>query len=359
MNKNNNLLTAISLIRSDNFILINRDLIHAIGLEETTIFSELCSKYAYYLQQDKLEEDGSFYCTVDTLEIMTSITEKRQRKALNCLQELGILKVLLKGIPPKRFILLDENLPNIIAVLIKQGTENQRVLKDKLTQKAKLKAQATERARQEKSQFRQNGGFSSTETEELVPSKRQTINNNSISNKINNNKSLIGVTAPNQDATFPEKKDVETVIEENTISSPDNNSSKNTPSSPKVKKLITYTNEGFITFWDNYPRKVDKAKAYKAYLILLASGYTEIQLNTACKNYATECRVSRKAEKYIKYPSSFLEVEYLGKYLNPTTSSNSTTATATLSFEERLNAATSKRQSSSNRTCLGWDNFDC
>ena len=355
MNKNNNLLTAISLIRSDNFILINRDLIHSIGLEETTIFSELCSKYAYYLQQDKLEEDGSFYCTVDTLEIMTSITEKRQRKALNRLQEVGILKVLLKGIPPKRFILLDENLPNIIAVLIKQGTENQRVLKDKLTQKAKLKAQATERARCAKSQFRQNSGISSAEIEELFPTKQRIISNNNISNNINNNNSLVENTASNQDETVSVKEDVSTVIAEDTISSPDNNSSKNTPSSPKVKKLIAYTNEGFITFWDNYPRQIDKPKAYKAYLMLLASGYTDAQLNTACKNYATECRVSRKAEKYIKYPSSFLEVEYFKKYLNPTTSST----TATLSFEERLNAATSKRQSSSNRTCLGWDNFDC
>ncbi len=64
----------------------------------------------------------------------------------------------------------------------------------------------------------------------------------------------------------------------------------------------------FDEFWKTYPRKNDKAKAYKCYKARLNDGYTEEQLLTACKNYAEECEKNRTEQKYIKHGATFLSV---------------------------------------------------
>lgn len=62
----------------------------------------------------------------------------------------------------------------------------------------------------------------------------------------------------------------------------------------------------FETFWKCYPRKAEKQKAYKCYQTRLKEGYTEEQLQIACKNYAAKCEKDRTEEKYIKHGATFL-----------------------------------------------------
>lgn len=64
----------------------------------------------------------------------------------------------------------------------------------------------------------------------------------------------------------------------------------------------------FDVFWKIYPRKNDKARAYKCYQARLKDGYTEDQLLTACKNYAAECEKNKTEQKYIKHGATFLSV---------------------------------------------------
>lgn len=64
----------------------------------------------------------------------------------------------------------------------------------------------------------------------------------------------------------------------------------------------------FNEFWKNYPRKKDKARAYKCYCARLNDGYTEDQLLVACINYAAECEHNKTEERYIKHGATFLSV---------------------------------------------------
>ena len=64
----------------------------------------------------------------------------------------------------------------------------------------------------------------------------------------------------------------------------------------------------FEEFWKHYPRKKDKARAYKCYCARLNDGYTEDQLLTACINYAAECELNKTEERYIKHGATFLSV---------------------------------------------------
>ena len=74
----------------------------------------------------------------------------------------------------------------------------------------------------------------------------------------------------------------------------------------------------FESFWNAYPRKKEKAKAYKCYNARLKEGYSEEELLTAATEYAKECKERKTEERYIKLGSTFLSastpfVDYLKK----------------------------------------------
>ena len=62
--------------------------------------------------------------------------------------------------------------------------------------------------------------------------------------------------------------------------------------------------QNFRIIWDHYPKKKEKAAAYKAYQARLNEGYSEEELLEATKAYAQECKDRRTAEQYIKSPKT-------------------------------------------------------
>lgn len=99
-----------------------------------------------------------------------------------------------------------------------------------------------------------------------------------------------------------------------------NKNEKNIKNEKNVKKN-TYTC-AFETLWDAYPRKKEKAMAYKQYLARLNSGFSEDELMTAVKRYAEECKKNNTEQRYIKQGATFLGpstpfVDYLGDDYKP------------------------------------------
>ena len=84
------------------------------------------------------------------------------------------------------------------------------------------------------------------------------------------------------------------------IMEPQNRIEKN-----RIEKKKKYTC-AFEELWNIYPRKKDKAMAYKAYKARLNDGYSEDDLITAVKRYADECQTQKTEERYIKHCSTFL-----------------------------------------------------
>lgn len=66
-----------------------------------------------------------------------------------------------------------------------------------------------------------------------------------------------------------------------------------------------YSSE-FIEFWDAYPRKKEKAKAYRAWKARLKEHVSCEDMTKAASNYALDCSNSGTEEKYIKLPSTFI-----------------------------------------------------
>ena len=70
------------------------------------------------------------------------------------------------------------------------------------------------------------------------------------------------------------------------------------------KANIGSYSEGFEETWKTYPRKKEKAAAYKAYKARLKD-FSEAQLKEAAEKYAEECRILKTEERYIKHGSTF------------------------------------------------------
>ena len=85
---------------------------------------------------------------------------------------------------------------------------------------------------------------------------------------------------------------------------PDNDS-VNDNDNVNVNDKKTYTC-AFEALWDAYPRKKEKAMAYKQYLARLNNGFSEDELMTAVKRYAEECRKNKAEQRYIKQGATFL-----------------------------------------------------
>lgn len=74
----------------------------------------------------------------------------------------------------------------------------------------------------------------------------------------------------------------------------------------KSNRAINSYSVDFEEFWSLYPRKADKAQAYKKYKARLEDGYSHEQLCESAKNYATQCKRDKTEDKYIKHGKTFL-----------------------------------------------------
>lgn len=102
-NKNMNIL---SILASGNYIVINRDLLKKYGINVTLMLCELASEYNYFDKNGKLE-DGMFYSTIDNISERTGLSKYQQAEALKALDEVGIVKSVIKGMPAKRYFKID------------------------------------------------------------------------------------------------------------------------------------------------------------------------------------------------------------------------------------------------------------
>ena len=125
----------IDLLRNDGSIIINKNLAFRIGLETATVYIELLSKYRWFKNEDMLTKDGYFYNTIDNFRLDTTITGKRQRKAIEELERLNLIKTDLRGLPPKRHFKPVSETDYIIS-LINEGAKQREELKEKLAEKA-------------------------------------------------------------------------------------------------------------------------------------------------------------------------------------------------------------------------------
>ncbi len=103
----------IELLNPDNTISAHRMLAHAIGMNETIIYSALISKQTYYARNGMLMEGGWFYSTICDLQESTTYGAKAQRTAINHLISHGLIECENKGLPAKRYFRIIDDTENL------------------------------------------------------------------------------------------------------------------------------------------------------------------------------------------------------------------------------------------------------
>lgn len=94
----------LKLLANGNYIILNRDLIKEIGLDETVLLGELCSEQHYWERKMKLGKDGFFYSTVENIEKQIGFKKKKQLILLKKLKSLNLVDVKYHDMPKKRYI---------------------------------------------------------------------------------------------------------------------------------------------------------------------------------------------------------------------------------------------------------------
>lgn len=126
------------LLNPSNTISVNRPLAHAVGLSEAVIYSALVAKWHYYSERGMLDSDGFFFSTVADLEESTALTERQQKRCIDKLVSLGLIKCEKRRMPAKRGFYIIENTERL-AELIAEGEAKMATVKPQ-SAKSKVKS---------------------------------------------------------------------------------------------------------------------------------------------------------------------------------------------------------------------------
>ena len=134
------------LLNPNNTVSVNRPLAHAIGLNEAVVYGALVAKYYWYSDRGMLD-DGWFYSTAPDLQESTALTEKQQKRCVDALVKLGLLRCELRGMPAKRSFYIIEDI-DLIQSLLAAGEAAMRQIKpaaaESYEKKRKTSAEPTE-----------------------------------------------------------------------------------------------------------------------------------------------------------------------------------------------------------------------
>lgn len=100
-------MSILSLVGGRNYILYNRPIAKALGIETSILLGELASEQQYWEETERME-DGYFYSTVENLMDRTALSKGKIRSSVKLLNSKGILDIRETGLPKRRYFHINE-----------------------------------------------------------------------------------------------------------------------------------------------------------------------------------------------------------------------------------------------------------
>ncbi len=97
-----------SILASTPFLILNKSLLVAFGIDANVVLSHLYQQQNYFKEQGQLK-DGMFFCTTENISCVTTLSYYQIKQAIATLTKWGILKVVRKGVPAKLYFKIDES----------------------------------------------------------------------------------------------------------------------------------------------------------------------------------------------------------------------------------------------------------
>lgn len=123
-------MNVIKLVASSCFLTVNVMIAQEVGLDAAVVLGELASTQVYWEEHGEVDENGMFYETAEQIEKKTTLTPYKQAKAIKALEDKGLVKTKMKGVPAKKYFFVD-------------GEELGRLLESKFPKNLKTSIQKT------------------------------------------------------------------------------------------------------------------------------------------------------------------------------------------------------------------------
>lgn len=96
-----------SLLATNNYLIVNRDLMRMLGINEAILLGELASEFMYWRHRGEAR-DGWFFSTMENLEARIPLCDKTIRKTVNNLVDAGLIETKRAGLPAKKYYRFNE-----------------------------------------------------------------------------------------------------------------------------------------------------------------------------------------------------------------------------------------------------------
>lgn len=97
----------INILANSNYIVVNKNIMKVLGLNEAVLIGELSAEYLYWEKSGQLE-DNYFYSTRENIEEQTMLSAYQQRLTLDNLINNNIITIKSKGMPLRTWYTINE-----------------------------------------------------------------------------------------------------------------------------------------------------------------------------------------------------------------------------------------------------------
>lgn len=97
----------INILANNNYIVINKNIMKILGLNEAVLIGELSAEYLYWERSEKLK-DNYFYSTRENIEEQTMLSAYQQRITLGNLIKNKIISIKQQGMPLRTWYTINE-----------------------------------------------------------------------------------------------------------------------------------------------------------------------------------------------------------------------------------------------------------
>jgi uncharacterized phage protein (TIGR02220 family) len=113
-------MNVLKMIGSTAFLMANKEIIRLTDIETAILYSDLAGAQDYWSEKNEIQ-DGYFYRTQNEIELNTTLSAKVQLRCLRLLQDKGLIKTKLKGLPAKKYFCIDSECMYRLSQVLQKG----------------------------------------------------------------------------------------------------------------------------------------------------------------------------------------------------------------------------------------------
>lgn len=113
-------MNVLKMIGSTSFLMANKEIIRLTDIETAILYSDLAGAQDYWSERNETT-DGYFFRTQNEIELNTTLSSKVQLRCLRLLEEKGLIKTKVKGLPAKKYFCIDSECMYRLSQVLQKG----------------------------------------------------------------------------------------------------------------------------------------------------------------------------------------------------------------------------------------------